>query len=266
MQTDFTDRLLAFGGLFVRGAVYVMLTLPAVIVVMTSLTGDDSLRFPPDGFSLRWYTAAIANAQFMSSLWTSTQLATLGTILVLVIGSAAAFAIVRYRFTGATLFQSLALSPLIVPVVVLALGLLQFLSWLRMGQSFIGLFVGHLLIMLPYVVRTLVTGLLLLDRTLEHAAMNLRAPPLRVFRRITLPLLTPSLITAAVFAFVTSFGNVTLSSFLANPGTVTLPVQIFTYVQYSYDPVVAAVSTIVIAVTVVVILIIERVIGVDKLF
>lgn len=266
MQNDLIDKILAFLGIFARATVYLMLILPAAVVVLASFTRGESLGFPPEGFSIKWYASALASGPFMSALWTSTQLATFATIVVLVAGSAAAFAIVRYGFAGSAFFQSVALSPLIVPVVVLAIGLLQFLSWIGLNQSYCGLFVGHLVITLPYVVRTMITGLLLLDRNLEEAAMNLRASPFRVLRRITLPLLIPSLITAGVFAFVASFGNVTLSSFLAVSGTVTLPVQIFTYVQYSYEPVIAAVSAIVIAVTTAVILIIERLVGVDKLF
>lgn len=266
MQSDAIDKLLGLTGTVVRALVYIGLILPAVVVVIASFTASDSLAFPPEGFSIQWYRNAFTSGPFMSALWTSTKLAVSATVIVLIAGSAAAFAIVRYQFLGKSIFQSLALSPMIVPVVVLGLGLLQFLSWVGLSQSYFGLFVGHLIVMLPYVIRTMVTGLLLLDRTLEHAAMNLRAPPFRVFRKITVPLLVPSLITSGVFAFVTSFGNVTLSSFLAVAGTVTLPVQIFTYVEYSYDPIVAAVSTIVIAVTALVILIIERVIGVDKLF
>lgn len=266
MNSDLTDTVLGLVGLAVRFTVYAMLISPAAIVVLTSFTREDTLSFPPSGFSLRWYEAAFSSSPFMSALWTSSQLAIVATIVTLILGTAAAFAIVRYSFKGSSLFQSLVLSPIIVPIVVLGLGLLQFFAWVGLSNSLVGLFVGHLVIMLPYVVRTMIGGLLVLDRALEEAAMNLRARPFRVFRKITLPLLVPSLITAGVFAFVTSFGNVTLSSFLAVTGTVTLPVQVFTYVEYSYQPIVAAVSGIVIAVTVVVLLIIERVIGVDKLF
>src|SRR5262249_2242068 len=129
-----------------------------------------------------------------------------------------------------------------------------------------GLLIGHLLLTLPYVVRTLTTGLRLVDRTLEQAAMNLRASPLTVVRRVTLPLLLPSLISAAVFAFVASFVNVTLSVFLGTAGTATLPVQIFAYVESSYDPVIAAVSSLVIVVTLSVMLAIERLVGLDQAF
>jgi putative spermidine/putrescine transport system permease protein len=264
MRVDAADRVMGVCGLVVRAAVYVTLALPAVIVVAASFTSGDTLRFPPDGFSLRWYWRAFESRPFMDALWTSTRLAFVATAISLSVGFAAAFAIDRYRFPGRGAFQTLALSPLVVPAVVLGIGLLQFLSWVGLNQTFAGLLVGHLLVTLPYVVRTLTASLLLFDRTLEQAAMNLRAPPWRVLRRVTLPLLLPGLLSAAVFAFVTSFGNVTLSIFLGFAGATTLPVQIFTYVEHNYDPVLAAVSTLVILVTLAVILAVERLVGMEK--
>ncbi len=266
MQSDALDRVLSVLGYLTRILVYFGLLLPAIIIILVSFTRGQSMDFPPDGFSLQWYENAFASRQFMGALWESLQLATLATIAVLIIGAAAAYGIVRYRFRGSALFQSIALSPMIIPVILLGLGLLQLFAWAGFARSSMMLFTGHLVIMLPYVVRTLITGLMLFDTRLEQAAQNLRAPPFRVFRKITLPLLVPSLITASIFAFVTSFGNVTLSSILAVSGTATLPVQMFTYVEYSNDPIVAAVSTLVIAITTALILIIEKVIGVDKLF
>jgi putative spermidine/putrescine transport system permease protein len=264
VRVDVIDRALGIAGILVRAFVYVMLTLPAAIVVAVSFTNDSSLNFPPSGLSLRWYESALSSQAFMSALWTSTHLALVATALALLIGLCAAYALSRYDFPLRTLFQSLVLSPLVIPAVVLGLGILQFLTWLGLNQSYAGLLGGHLVIMLPYVVRTLSTGLELLDPTLEQAALNLRTPPLRVLRRITIPLLAPSLLSAAVFAFVTSFGNVTLSVFLGYSGAVTLPVQIFTYVESSSDPVIAAVSSIVVGVTVVVILLIDRFVGMDR--
>jgi len=266
MRSDALDTLLAVLGCVTRSLVYLALLLPAIIITLVSFTQGQSMDFPPDGFSLQWYEKAFASGPFMNALWESLKLATLATITVLVIGAGAAYGIVRYRFPGSALFQSVALSPLIIPVILLGLGLLQLFAWTGFGRSSMMLFTGHLVIMLPYVVRTLITGLLMFDTRLEQAAQNLRAPPFRVFRKITLPLLLPSLITASIFAFVTSFGNVTLSSILAVLGTATLAVQMFTYVEYSYDPIVAAVSALVIAITTALILIIEKVIGVDKLF
>ena len=264
VRVDAADVVLRVTGAIVRPVVYVALSLPAVIIVAAAFTHGDTLRFPPEGLSLRWFKAAIDSAPFMGSLWISTKLACFATVLSLALGFGAAFAIDRYRFRGREAFRTLTLSPLVVPLVVLGLGLLQFLTWLRLNQTLLGLLAGHVLITLPYVVRTLSASLLLLDRNLEQAAANLRASPWRVMRRITFPLLMPALISATVFAFVTSFGNITLSVFLGTSGVVTLPVQIFTYVEQSYEPVLAAVSALVIGVTLVLILVVEKLVGVEK--
>src|SRR5437868_5097007 len=128
MRKDLIDRIMGACGLVVRICVYVMLVLPAVIVIVSSFTADTVLRFPPTGFSLRWYQSAFANEEFMSSLWTSTYIGLLAAGLSLGIGFAAAFAIDRYEFPGRAAFQSLALSPLIVPGVVLGIGMLYLLA------------------------------------------------------------------------------------------------------------------------------------------
>ncbi len=264
MQVDLIDRVLAAAGILLRPIIYMLLAMPAIIVVAASFTAGDGLSFPPEGFSLRWYDAAFKSDVFMASLWTSVKLACIATVFSLGLGLLATLALDRAAFPGKSVFRTLALSPLIVPMVVLGLGLLQFLSWLHLSQSFAGLLIGHILITLPYVVRTLTAGIVLFDRTLEQAAANLRAPPLRVLRTITLPLMAPSLVSAGVFAFVTSFGNITLSVFLGFGGETTLPVQIFAYVEHNYDPVLAAVSTLVILVTLAVVLIVEKMVGMDK--
>jgi putative spermidine/putrescine transport system permease protein len=263
MRIDAIDMSMKIAGAIVRPLVYVTLCLPAAIVIVTSFTAGETLRFPPKGFSLRWYQAAINSEPFMSALGASTRLAVAATILSLAIGLASSFAIDRFRFRGREAFRTLTLSPLVIPMVVLGLGLLQFLSWMQLNQTFTGLLIGHVLITLPYVVRTLTASFVLFDRTLEQAAMNLRAPPWRVLWRITLPLIGPALVSATVFAFVTSFGNITLSIFLGFAGETTLPVAIFTYVEHSYDPILAAVSTIVIFVTLVVIAIVEKLVGME---
>src|SRR5262249_7658751 len=128
----------------------------------------------------------------------------------------------------------------------------------------LGLVLGHVLITLPYVVRTLLAGLVHFDQNLEFAAMNLRASPLRVLTRVTLPILAPTMMSAAVFAFVTSFGNITLSIFLGYGGDATLPVQIFTYVEQNFEPIIAAVSSLVVFGTVGLLLVVEWLFGMSK--
>ncbi|MGY4167680.1 ABC transporter permease [Bradyrhizobium sp. USDA 4529] len=265
MRSDLADYAMVVSGAFIRAIVYTMLALPAILVTASSFTSGDSMKFPPAGFSLRWYQKAWENELFMTALWTSTYIAVLVAITALVIGFAGAFAINRFSFSGKAFLQGLAFSPLIVPAVVLGIGLLQLFASLGLTQTIYPLLLGHLVLAIPYVVRTILASLSLHNRVLEEAAMNLRATPLQVVRRVTLPLILPGLLSAAIFAFVTSFGNVTVSAFLTYGGTVTLPVQIFAYVDTSYDPLVAAVSSIMILVTLVVVLTIERLVGAEKL-
>jgi putative spermidine/putrescine transport system permease protein len=265
MRSDVSDYVMAGFGAVIRPFVYVMLAAPAVLVIVQSFTSGETMRFPPPGFSLRWYQKAWESELFMNSLGISTYVAIIVAIVALVIGFAAAFAINRYSFPGKSVLQGLAFSPLIVPAVALGIGLLYLFAWAKLTQTIYPLLLGHLVLAIPYVVRTILASLVLHDQTLEQAAMNLRAPPWRVLRRITLPLILPGLLSAAIFAFVTSFGNVTVSAFLTYGGNVTLPVQIFAYVDTSYDPLVAAVSGLMILVTMAVILTIERLIGTERL-
>lgn len=264
MRVDLIDRAMAASGAAIRAIVYVMLALPALLVIVSSFTSGDTLNFPPAGFSVRWYREAWQNELFMTALWTSTYIAVLVATMALAIGFTAAFAVDRFSFPGKGFLQALAFSPLIIPAVVLGIGLLQLFAALNLTQTIYPLLLGHLVLAIPYVMRTILASLSLHNRVIEEAAMNLRAPPLKVIRRITLPLILPGLLSAAIFAFVTSFGNVTVSAFLTYGGKVTLPVQIFTYVDTSYDPLVAAVSSLMILVTLVVILTVERVVGAER--
>jgi putative spermidine/putrescine transport system permease protein len=259
------DRVLGVLGPPFRGAVYLLLALPAVIVVLLSFTESALLNFPPEGFTLAWYGKAWNSAPFMNSLLVSLQLALLATLLALALGGPAAFALQRYPVPGKRIIETMLLSPLVVPAVVLSVGLLQFLAWVGLAKGMLGLVIGHFLVTLPYVVRTLTASFALFDRRLEQAAMNLRAGPWQVARRITVPLLLPGILSAAVFSFVTSFGNVTVSMFLAYSGRITLPIQIYTYIENSFDPILAAVSTVVIVITIGLMLIVEKLVGMDRL-
>lgn len=261
MFDDIMDGMLAAMSRLVRVLVYLTLILPAVIVVATSFTAGEAMRFPPAGFSLRWYYAFWESSLFIDSLTLSLEVAALATVLSIVIGFAAAFATERHKFSGRELIRGFMLSPVLIPTVVLGLGLMQLQVWIGVSQTFLGLLIGHVVVTLPYVVRTLSASMVLFDRNLEQAAMSLRATPATVLRTITIPLLVPGLISAGVFAFVTSFGNVSLSVFLGAGGKVTLPVQVLAYVEQTIDPLVAAVSSIVIIFTLLAVLIADRISG-----
>lgn len=254
-----------FAGLIVRTLVYAMMLAPALIVIGASFTRGSMLQFPPDGISLRWYLRAWHSQEFMSAMWASAYIALLASALSFALGFSAAFVVDRFAFPGRAAVQSLLLSPIVTPIVVLGLALLYLMSSLRVGPSLEALLVGHILVSLPYVVRALLNGFSLLNSTLEEAALNLGASPLRAVMRVTVPMLVPNLVAGAIFAFVTSFGNITLSIFLSSASTVTLPVRIFSFVESSYDPTVAAVSSIVILIALAIILISERLVGMSKI-
>lgn len=265
IQRDISDHILTGLGYLIRFCVYAMLLAPAIIVIGASVTTGSILKFPPDGVSFGWYAKAWASQEFTSGIWLSTYLALLASAISLALGFSAAFVIDRFSFPGRAIFQSLLLSPIIIPIVVLGLALLYLLSSLRISQSLGALLIGHVLVSLPYVVRALLNGLSLFNTTLEEAALNLGASPVRAVCRVTIPVLMPNMVAGTIFAFVTSFGNITLSIFLSGASTVTLPVRIFSFVESSYDPTVAAVSGFVILVTLGTILVAERLVGMSKI-
>jgi len=252
------------GTLAVAG--YVVMLVPILFVVATAFTSERTLRFPPQGFSLRWFEAALGYDPFIGALVSSLQLALVATVLALLVGVPATLAIHRGRLPGKGLVEALFLSPLIVPELVVGLALYQQLVIGFRLDSFPVLLIGHTVLMLPYAVRVTGASLALADPALEEAARGLGASPVRAFFTVTLPLLRPGIFSAALLSFVTSFNNVPLSLLLQSRDFRTLPVTMLDYVQQSYDPMVAAMATLILAGTVVIAVIAERTVGFAKIF
>lgn len=246
------------------GLVLAFLVAPLLIVIGASFNGSAVLAFPPVNPSLRWYQAIPANPEFVSGFRLSVQVALLTTLVSSLIGVPAALALVRYRFSGRGLLSALALSPLILPTVVLGIGFLLFFSRIGVAASLPGLVLAHCVLTVPYVIRTVVASLTGLNPALEEAARNLGASPLRAFWRITLPLIAPGLLAGALFAFIISFDELVVTLFVAGPRLTTLPIRIFTYVQYANDPLVAAVSTVLIVVSFVAVVLLDRLVGLSR--
>jgi len=245
---------------------YIVMIVPILFVVATAFTGGETLRFPPEGVSLRWFEAALAYEPFIGALVSSLQLAVLATIIALLVGVPVTLAIHRGHIPGKGLVEGLFLSPLIVPELVVGLALYQQLMIGLRLDNFETLLIGHTVLMLPYAVRVTVASLALADPALEEAARGLGASPLRAFFTVTLPLLRPGIFSAALLSFVTSFNNVPLSLLLQSRDFRTLPVTMLDYVQQSYDPMVAAMATLILAGTIVVAVIAERTVGFAKIF
>lgn len=241
----------------------VFLLMPLLVIIGTSLTTASYLTFPPEGLTVKWYGAVLADPTYVRSFMISTALAACATLAGVVIAVPSALAIARYDFPGKGLLAALFSSPLVLPYLVLGSALLQFTGYLGFSQTFMALLVGHIVIVTPFVLKS-VSSLLTRDHmVLEQASSDLGASPWVTFYHVTLPLLKPGLITGSIFGFITSWINVELSIFNTTGALNTIPVQLFNYVQYSVDPTIAAVSAITIFISVIVITLLDMTIGLD---
>jgi putative spermidine/putrescine transport system permease protein len=243
-----------------------LLMVPLGAIVATSFTTLSYVTFPPQGFTLRWYGEALGKQEFLRSFVLSLEIALVTAVLATALGAPVAVALVRYRFPGRDLVNAFFLSPLILPTVVIGIALLQFYNQIRIGATAASLVLGHVIVTTPYAIRLIAASLTGLDPSIERAARNLGAPPLRAFRLATLPLIRPGLMAGAMFAFITSFDNVTISIFLATPRMVTLPVRIYNLWDQPMYPWLIAICALIILWTVLVIAVVERLVSVRGLF
>jgi putative spermidine/putrescine transport system permease protein len=236
-----------------------VLVAPLVVAVAVSFNPGEFMAFPPQGFSLHWFSTALQNQAFTSAFWFSVQVALLVTAVGLVIGVPAAVALVRGRGAALAATRWAVLGPLVVPEILLALGLLiLFTHYIKIGGGVVPIVMGHTIIALPLAVQVLAAGLTRIDASLESAAWTLGASRLRAFVTVTLPQALPAVAGSAVFTFVMSFDNINISLFLAKPGEVTLPIQMYEYLSFRADPTVAAMSTLLVAMGVIAWLIASR--------
>jgi putative spermidine/putrescine transport system permease protein len=238
---------------------------PLVVVCLVAFTPADTLTLPTTALSLRWFRAAFAHPDFLQSFWNSLWLAlpaaTIGTLLAVPAG----LAITRFNFPGRDFLNALFLSPLIIPHLVLGVAMLRLFTLIGGTGSFGFLIMAHALIVTPYTLRLVVAALVGFDRSVEHAALSLGASQAAVFRRITLPMILPGVTGGWLLAFINSFDEVTMSIFVTAPSTVTLPVRMYSYATESIDPLMAAVSALMVAVTACAMVLIDRVYGLDRI-
>jgi putative spermidine/putrescine transport system permease protein len=244
--------------------VYAILLLPLLIVVAISFTAGAGVDFPPQGLSLRWFDYIAHRPEFVSGTVNSLILAAIATVLALALGTLASLGMVRYRFPGKAALEALFLAPLVVPSLIIGVSLLYFFSTIGFRDALQRLVLAHLILTVPYTIRSVSATLYGIDPAYEEVSRVMGAGPLRTFREVLLPMLRPGIVVAALFAFIVSFGNFNVSIFLISGNTVTLPVRIFTYLGFQFDPSVAAISTVLLIGTVVVLVIAERTIGLTR--
>jgi putative spermidine/putrescine transport system permease protein len=227
----------------------VWLVLPTLVVLPVSFSGVRSFALPPPHLSTQWYVNFFADRAWLDALATSLVVAGLTTLVATSIGTLAALALDRAGFRGKGLLGTLLLTPAIVPIILLGLGIyFVFLRW-HLSGTIPGLVLAHSVIGIPLVLRPVSASLASHDRRLEQAAANLGASPTSVLRQVTLPLILPGVLAGAVFAFIGSFDEVVISIFLVSADTQTLPVLMFNAVTRELDPTIAAASSMILVFT-----------------
>jgi putative spermidine/putrescine transport system permease protein len=250
--------------------VFLFLMVPIVIVVVSSFSSSPGLVFPPAGLTLHWYQSI--SSEFLEAMRVSLIVASGTTALATLVGTPTAIGLVRSRIFGKAFVSMLCLSPLTVSTLVIGVAAFQYATkiWEVTGVSFGGnipsLILGQAAFTIPFVIRAVITGQAHFDQSLEEASLSLGATPWQTFHRVTLPLLMPGIVSGAIFAFTMSFDDVPVALFLGGGSAVTLPVKIYTSVEFAIDADVMAVGTIVIVGSLICMLMLDRLIRLDRFF
>jgi putative spermidine/putrescine transport system permease protein len=230
--------------------ILLVMILPIVVVVLLSFSSASYLTFPPPAFGVRWYREYLGSRDWMAATWLSLEVCIAVVALSTVLGTAAAMGLARLPAMVRSLATGLILSPLIMPVIVVAIGLYYAFARFGLVGTPAGLILAHTCLAVPFVVTSVGASLSRFDRRLEMAALSLGATPFGAFRQVTLPLILPGVLVGGLFAFITSFDELVVALFLSGANAVTLPRRMWEDLRYALDPTIAAVSTLTIAVTV----------------
>jgi len=248
-HASFEDKIWHHGARILCYAVLLFLILPILIVVPISFSAGNVLAFPLPGFSLRWYETVATTPAWRDAAQNSLIIGVCSTILAMILGTMAAIGLARakFRFKGAVV--ALIVSPILIPIVITAVGMYFFFVKVGLVGTYPGLILAHTALSVPFVVVTVMATLGGFDISLIRAAASLGAPPLTAFRRVTLPIIFPGIASGGLFAFATSFDEIVVTFFLAAPEQRTLPRQIFSGVREYVSPGIAAVATLLIIVS-----------------
>ena len=257
----FSFRLTIWG---LAALAFLLLLAPAIVVIVVSFTSGFSLKFPPPGYSFRWYVSLLDAWQLQFAAMNSIKIALWTTGLAVLLGVPAALAIARSTSTRARVLDSLFMSPLVLPALSFGLAALMFFSLLGLPVSPLTLVAGHVIVCVPFVLRTTIASIAQLDHALLESSASLGASRLYTFRRVTLPLIRPGILAGAFIAFMSSFDNVPVSLFLRDARTDMLPIRMWQDLEGKLDVSIAAVSGVMIVVTLSLMIVMERLAGLSR--
>ncbi|WP_192363255.1 ABC transporter permease [Mesorhizobium mediterraneum] len=231
------------------GLVAAFLLLPVVFIVLLSFGSSRWLAFPPPGWTLKWYEELFADPAWLEAALTSARIATMAAILAVVIGLLASFALVRGQFRGRNMLRGLLLTPMVLPVVVFAIAIYAFFLRIGLGGTTAGFVIAHTVLALPFAIIPITAALEGFDKSIEDAAIVCGASPFEAKLRVTLPAIKIGIFSAAIFAFLASWDEVVVAIFMASPTLQTLPVKIWGSLRQDLSPVIAAVSSLLVLLT-----------------
>ena len=257
-----TDARLPLPLLAVVLALLVVIVAPLAVPVAMSISDTPYIAFPPEGFTLEWYVNVLTDPEAQAALLVSLKLALASTLAALALGIPCAMALVRLRFPGRGAVLALVLGPLVVPLIVTGVGLLQFFSLLGLRGAFLQLWIGHTVVCLPYVVRSVSGALTTADPTQEDAARVLGAGPVQVFLRVIWPQIRHGVAAAAIFAFIISFDDFAISMWLSDARNFPLPLYLYAAIQRFFDPSIAALSALMVFFALGLVLLLEKGLGI----
>ena len=243
------ERLTRIGLIVLTGAVLLFLVAPILTIVPLSFSSGSFFYYPLPGLSLRWYEDFFTSSFWLSSLQNSLIIGISATVLATVLGTMAAIGIWRARFPAQALVLAMLISPMVVPVIIIAVGVYFAFAPLGLTDGYLGLILAHATLGVPFVVITVLATLSAFDRTLLRAAESLGASQLTTFRRVMLPLILPGVASGAVFAFAASFDEVVVVLLMAGPAQRTLPRQMFAGINDNISLTIAAAATMLIAIS-----------------
>lgn len=260
-----TERTAGAAMWLITGLAMVFLMAPLLIAVAVSFSASSVFALPPPEWSLRWYERLPNTRGLWPSLITSLQVAGVSTLVALILGTLCAIGVVRGRFPGREALATFMVSPLMMPGLVLGIAMLQFFREMGLRDAYASLMIAHVVITLPYVMRTVMGSLTLFDFTLIDAARTLGCSYPAALVKVVVPVLAPAFLTSGLFAFLASMDNYPISIFFSDAWTKTLPLQMLQYVEESPNPVIAAISSGLILLTILILAIADRLVGLRRL-
>ena len=240
------------------------LLLPIAIVLISSFGYEDYLTLTPSSFSFRWYENFFSNKGLVNSFKNSIILAICSTIGSLILGTISAYAMDKSKKRN--FFVAYFGSPLLIPQIIIGIAMMQVANLLGLPRQMPLLVVAHVLVGVPYVVRTITASLYRFNAFWEEASFTIGAGRLKTLWYVTLPILKPGMIASGCFAFITSFGNMSISTFLTTSRFTTMPIQLYAYAKNYADPTIAAVSATTLILTTILLLLVDRTVGIDKMY